>query len=135
MNASFLKLPRLLLPLASVAFCVLLMAALIPAYQDTQHPALDNTRNNKNQTLPTADQQKMNPGDRAITQKIRKAIHQDKGLSSYAHNIKIITQDGRITLRGPVRSENEKGSLRAKAAAVAGEENVTNQLEVTPSNN
>jgi hyperosmotically inducible protein len=135
MNGSFLKLPGLLLPLALVAFCVLLTAALVPAYQHMQQPAPDNTRNNKEQTLPTADQQKMNPADRAITQKIRKAIHQDKGLSSYAHNIKIITQDGRVTLRGPVRSENEKGNLQAKAAAVAGEENVTNQLEVTPSNN
>jgi hyperosmotically inducible protein len=68
----------------------------------------------------------MNPSDRAITQKIRKAIHQDKDLSIYAHNIKIITQDGKVTLRGPVRSEDEKSSLQAKAVAVAGQDNVTN---------
>ena len=68
----------------------------------------------------------MNPSDRAITQEIRKGIHQDKDLSIYAHNIKIITQDGKVTLRGPVRSEDEKSSLQAKAVAVAGQDNVTN---------
>jgi osmotically-inducible protein OsmY len=74
----------------------------------------------------------MNPTDRAITQKIRKAIHEDKSLSTYAHNIKVITQDGKVTLRGPVRSEEEKTNLQAKAVSVAGEENVSNQLEVAP---
>ena len=54
-------------------------------------------------------------------------------LSNYAHNIKIITQGGKVTLRGPVRSEDEKNSLEAKAVAVAGQENVTNQLEIAPS--
>jgi hyperosmotically inducible protein len=52
----------------------------------------------------------------------------------YAHNIKIITQDGKVTLRGPVRSEDEKASIEAKAVAVAGAGNVTNQLEVAPKN-
>jgi hyperosmotically inducible protein len=133
MNGSSLTILRLLLPLGSLAFCVSLMATPVPRYQDTQQPAADNTKNNKDQTPPTADQQKMNPADRAITQKIRKAIHQDKSLSTYAHNIKIITQDGKVTLRGPVQSEDEKSNLEAKAVAVAGQENVTNQLEVAPS--
>jgi hyperosmotically inducible protein len=133
MNGSSLKLSRLLLPLGSLVFCVSLMATPIPRYQDTQQPAPDNTKKNKDQTSPTADQQKMNPSDRAITQKIRKAIHQDKSLSTYAHNIKVITQNGKVTLRGPVRSEEEKSNLEAKAVSVAGQENVTNQLEVAPS--
>jgi osmotically-inducible protein OsmY len=64
----------------------------------------------------------MNPSDRAITQQIRKAIHQDKALSTYAHSIKIITQGGKVMLRGPVRSEDEKSSLEAKAISVAGQE-------------
>jgi hyperosmotically inducible periplasmic protein len=72
----------------------------------------------------------MNASDREITQKIRKAINEDKSLATYAHNIKIITQDGKVTLRGPVRSEDEKNSLQAKA--VAGKEDVTNQLEIAP---
>jgi osmotically-inducible protein OsmY len=75
----------------------------------------------------------MNSSDRTITQKIRRSIHQDTSLSTYAHNIKVITQDGKVTLRGPVRSEDEKSNLQAKAVAVAGEENVTNQLEIAPS--
>jgi len=133
MNGSSLKLSRLLLPLGSLFFCASLTATPIPRYQDAQQPAPDNTKKNKDQTSPTADQQKMNPSDRAITQKIRKAIHQDKSLSTYAHNIKVITQNGKVTLRGPVRSEEEKNNLQAKAVAVAGEENVTNQLEVAPS--
>jgi hyperosmotically inducible protein len=133
MNGSLRNVSRLLLPFGSLLVCASLMATPSPRYQDQQPP--DNTKNNKDQTSPTADQQKMNPSDRAITQKIRKAIHQDKDLSTYAHNIKIITQDGKVTLRGPVRSEDEKSSLQAKAVTVAGQENVTNELEVKPTNN
>ena len=126
------RLRRLLLVMGSLTFCVPLTAALVARYQEPP-AAPDNTRTNKDQAGPTGDKQNLDPGDRAITQKIRKSIHHDKGLSTYAQNIKIITQNGKVTLRGPVRSEVEKGSLQAKAAAVAGEENVTNKLEVAPS--
>ena len=132
MNGRSIKLLQSLLPLGSLVFCVFLMA--IPALsQDNQQTAPDNTKTNKDQVGPTADQQKMNPSDRAVTQKIRKAIHEDQSLSTYAHNIKVITQDGKVTLRGPVRSEEEKNKLEAKAVSIAGQENVTNQLDVTPS--
>jgi hyperosmotically inducible periplasmic protein len=124
------RLARLFLPLGALLLAGSLVAESIPEYQDPQQPAPDNTKKNKDQTSPTADQQKMNASDREITQKIRKAINEDKSLSTYAHNIKIITQDGKVTLRGPVRSEDEKNSLQAKAVAVAGQENVTNQLEI-----
>ena len=133
MNRHSFKSLRLLLPLGSLVFCVSLMAIPTPQSQDSQQTAPDNTKTNKDQAGPTADQQKMNPSDRAVTQKIRKAIHEDQSLSSYAHNIKVITQDGKVTLRGPVRSEEEKSNLEAKAVSVAGQENVTNQLDVTPS--
>jgi hyperosmotically inducible protein len=133
MNACSFKSLRLLFPLGLLVFCVPLMALPAPRSQDNQQTAPDNTKTNKDQAGPTADQQKMNPSDRAITQKIRKAIHEDQSLSSYAHNIKVITQDGKVTLRGPVRSEEEKTNLEAKAVSVAGQENVTNQLDVTPS--
>ena len=126
------KLHRWLLPLGALAVGASLMAAPAVRHQDPQQPAPDNTKRNKDQRDPSADQQKMNPGDRAITQKIRKAIHDDKSLSTYAHNIKIITQDGKVTLRGPVRSEEEKSNLQAKAVEVAGQDNVTNQLEIAP---
>jgi osmotically-inducible protein OsmY len=58
-----------------------------------------------------------NNANRAITQKIRKAIHEDSTLSTYAHNIKIITPDGKVTLRGPVWSEDDKSNIEAKAVA------------------
>jgi hyperosmotically inducible protein len=130
-NGSSLKFQRLFLALGSLALSMSLMAALVPRH--AQHPAPDNTNLSEHQTAPTADQQKMNPSDRALTQKIRKAIHHDKSLSVYGRNIKIFTQDGKVTLRGPVQSEEEKGNLEAKAVSVAGQENVSNQLKVAPS--
>jgi len=131
MSGSLNKVSRLLLPLGSLVFCASLMAMPVPGNQDPQTPP-DNTKQNKDQTNPTADQQRMNPADRALTQKIRKAIHEDATLSTYAHNIKIISQDGKVTLRGPVRSEDEKANIEAKAVAVAGQGNVTDQLEIAP---
>jgi hyperosmotically inducible periplasmic protein len=53
----------------------------------------------------------------------------------YAQNIKIISQDGKVTLRGPVRSVDDKKSIQAKAVAVAGKGNVTNLLKIAPANN
>jgi osmotically-inducible protein OsmY len=110
-------------------------AAWAPA-QEQDKPA-DNTRINKrdrSKDQPTADQQKENPNDREITRKIRRAIVEDKSLSTYGHNVKIITQNGRVTLKGPVRSQEEKDTIAAKAAAIAGEDRVDNQLEVKPKN-
>jgi hyperosmotically inducible periplasmic protein len=133
MNLRSFKLSRFFLPLGSLVFGVSLVASPIPRFQETQQTAPDNTKSNKDQTKPTADQQKMNSSDSAITQKIRKAIHDDATLSTYAHNIKIITQNGKVTLRGPVKSDDEKSNLEAKATSVAGQENVTDQLEVTSS--
>lgn len=134
MNRKILRLPRLILVLGSFVFGVPVLAMPLALPQDSQQPMPDNTKNNKHQSEPTAEQQKMNPADRAISQKIRKSIHEDSGLSTYAHNVKVITQNGKVTLRGPVRTEAEKSSIQAKAAAVAGEENVSNQLEITPQN-
>jgi hyperosmotically inducible periplasmic protein len=133
MIGSSFNLRRLLLPLGLLFFGVSLMAAPILWYHGTRQ-APDNTNQSRGRTTPTADQQKMNPSDRALTQKIRKAIHQDKALSTYGRNIRIFTQDGKVTLRGPVLSEEEKDSLQNKAMAAGGEENVTNQLELAASN-
>jgi hyperosmotically inducible periplasmic protein len=105
-----------------------------PSQQD-QQPAPDNTKTNQgdaNKGATTADQQKMNPADRATTKQIRSALMQDKTLSTYAHNIKIITQDGHVTLKGPVRTEDEKTAIGEKATQVAGTGNVTNHLTIAP---
>jgi hyperosmotically inducible protein len=126
------NLQRFVLPLGGLALGLSLMATMIPRNLDAEHWAQDNTSMNKDRIGPTADQQKMNLSDRAITQQIRKVIHHDRKLSPYGRNIKIFIQDGKVTLKGPVRSEEEKGNLEAKAASVAGQKNVTNQLEVAP---
>jgi osmotically-inducible protein OsmY len=99
-------------------------------------PKPDNTAVNKRDQNPgeaTADQQKMNADDRALTAKIRKAVIADKSLSTYAHNVKIITQDGTVTLKGPVRSDDEVKSIMAKATEGAGSpDKVVNQMSVKP---
>lgn len=100
-------------------------------------PAADNTKVNqrdRNAGEPTADQGKNNANDREIMQKIRKAVMDDKSLSSYAHNVKIISQSGKVTLKGPVRSADEKQSIEQKAVDVAGAGNVTNQITIVPPN-
>jgi osmotically-inducible protein OsmY len=91
----------------------------------------DNTKVNKNET-PTADQAKNNASDRDVMQKIRQAVVGDKSLSTYAHNVKIIAKNGKVTLKGPVRSEEEKKSVVAKAEEVAGAGNVVDELTVKP---
>ena len=98
-------------------------------------PAADNTKVNqrdKNKAEPTADQQKENQPDRELARQIRRSIVQDKSLSSYAHNVKIIAQNGVVTLKGPVRSDEEKTAVEAKASEIAGADKVTSQLEVKP---
>src|SRR5271165_3380558 len=109
---------------------VALANAQAPATQQA-YPAADNTKMNQgdqSKNVPTADQQKDNRSDRDITQQIRKSIMDDKSLSMYAHNVKIITQNGQVTLKGPVRSESEKQTIATKATEVAGTNKVTNDL-------
>jgi osmotically-inducible protein OsmY len=103
--------------------------------QDPSVPP-DNTEANKkdrSKDRTTADQQKMNQADREITRQIRDSVVKDKSLSTYAHNVKIITQNGEVTLKGPVRTDQEKSAVEEKAAAVVGKEHVTNQIEVAAS--
>lgn len=107
-----------------------------PALQDQTAPDGDNTKTNKRDqsvNTPTADQQKENRTDRDLTQQIRRAIMQDKSLSTYAHNIKIISQNGTVTLKGPVRTDDEKQAIEAKANEVAGSgAKVVSEINVAP---
>jgi hyperosmotically inducible periplasmic protein len=90
----------------------------------------DNSANNKAHSR-TADQQSEATSDRMLTKKIRQSLVADKSLSTYGHNVKIITKDGMVTLKGPVHSEDEKSAIASKAAEVAGgPDKVTNQLTV-----
>ncbi len=92
----------------------------------------DNTKANK-QPQTTADQAKNNKSDLKLERQIRRAIMKDKSLSTYAHNVKIVAQDGKVTLRGPVKSDAEKTAIEQKATEVAGAGNVTNELTVKES--
>jgi hyperosmotically inducible protein len=125
---------------AGRAMCVGLMVAClftsgIPSLHAQQPPAPDNTKVNARDRQPsqvTADQQKNDKTDVQITSEIRKAVVADKSLSTYAHNVKIIARHGKVTLKGPVRSDDEKKLVEAKAAEVVGASNVINQTSVAP---
>jgi hyperosmotically inducible protein len=88
-----------------------------------------NVRDRNDQTKTAGDQSE-SEADRTITQSIRQAITADDSLSTNGKNVKIITTDGTVTLRGPVKSEKEKSEIEAKAKQVAGVKKVDNQLEV-----
>jgi len=97
-----------------------------------QAQAPDNTKTNDRADQTSADKQSNAPSDRELTQSVRRAIMQDKNLSTYAHNVKIVSQDGEVTLKGPVRSEDEKEAIVAKAAEVAGKDKVVDELTIAP---
>jgi hyperosmotically inducible periplasmic protein len=94
----------------------------------------DNTKVNERDRAtnePTADQQKNNRTDLDMTKNIRKSIMDDKSLSTYAHNVKVISQNGTVTLKGPVKSDDEKKAVLSKAVAVAGSaDKVVDQMSV-----
>ena len=58
----------------------------------------------------------------------------DKDLSTYAHNVKVISINGQVTLNGVVRSDDEKSKIAALAAEVAGKQHVVNDLKVAAPN-
>jgi hyperosmotically inducible protein len=97
--------------------------------------APDNTGNNTRDRAagePTADQQKNNARDLDMTKRIRRSVMDDKAISTYGHNVKIIASGGMVTLKGPVRDEGEKKTIEMKATQIAGKDHVVNQLEVAP---
>ena len=121
--------------LLTTALCAASVIVAAPGKaQTSDSPKPDNTTVNKRDREPdqaTADQQKNNRPDRELTKNIRQSIMADKSLSSYAHNIKIISQNGTVTLKGPVKSEDEKQAVIAKAVAVVGSsDKVTDQVSV-----
>ena len=94
--------------------------------------APDNTGRNvrdRGDTLTSGDQSEAE-ADRTLSQKIRRAVVEDKSLSTTAHNVKIITANGVVTLRGPVKSDEERKKIAAKAEQLAGAGKVQNYLEV-----
>ncbi|MEO7208189.1 MAG: BON domain-containing protein [Steroidobacteraceae bacterium] len=118
-------------------FAAITLSASVALAQSPNPPApADNTKMNKapaNSMVKssTADGQSNATSDVKITQQIRKSVMADKNLSTYAHNVKIVTVNGVVTLNGTVRSAEEKSQIAVKAHAVAGD-NVTNDIKVAP---
>ena len=126
----------LALSFAGACGCATLWAQqTAPGTTPAQQTAPDNTRTNqrdRSKAEPTADQGKNDADDRKLAQKIRKSITDDKDLSTYAHNVKVIAQNGKVTLKGPVRSDDERHSIVQKATDEAGAGNVNDELSVAP---
>ena len=119
-------------------FCIstLTLSAYAEDKEATGQPAVDNTatnaRDKSSDTLTSGDQSN-SPEDIKITAAIRRAIVADKSLTMTAKNVKIITADGVVTLRGPVKTDAEKTKIAALATKEAGQTPVDNQLEVKES--
>ena len=86
------------------------------------------------QKPPTADKQSQTKSDLALARQIRREVVKDKSLSLIAHNCKIITQDGFVTLRGEVKTDAERSTIGDIAARIAGAGKVTNSLTVKAKN-
>ena len=119
--------------LGMILLILLSTSAAVWAMQS--EPRTDNTKVNqrdRDKAEPTADQQKENKSDRELTRQVRRALVKDKSLSTYAHNIKIIAQNGVVTLKGPVRSDQEKQAVEAKAVeAAGGADKVRSEIEIS----
>jgi len=116
---------------------LIVLGGIAIAQQDnSQQVPADNTKVNqrdRNQSEATADQQKGNSTDRELARQIRRAVVNDKSLSTDAHSVKIIAQNGSVTLKGAVKSDEEKQAIESKATGIAGAGRVTNELQVVPS--
>ena len=102
-----------------------------------QDPAADNTRKNERDRsgeTATSGDQSNSQEDVKITAAIRRAVVGDKSLSMTAKNVKIITANGTVTLRGPVNNDAEKTKIAELAQSAAGGAKIDNQLEVKTSN-
>jgi osmotically-inducible protein OsmY len=128
-----LSIQKCFLAAGAALICLLVGPALSQDAAPQANTAPDNTKVNKKDRAtsePTADQGKNATSDREMMRKIRRAVVADKSLSSYAHNIKIISQSGKVTLKGPVHTDEEKKAIEAKATAIAGAGNVMNEITI-----
>jgi hyperosmotically inducible protein len=119
------------LTLSLLCVSVFTLAAIA---QDT--PAADNTKKNQRDRsgeTKTSGDQSNSSEDVKITAAIRRAVVRDHSLSMTAKNVKIITANGMVTLRGPVKSDTEKAKIVELAQSAAGNAKIDNQLEVKAS--
>jgi len=114
-----------------LAFTTIAALSFTAVAADEKKP--DNTGKNERDRsgdTKTPGDQSNTPEDLKITQSIRQAVVKDDSLTMTAKNVKIITAGGMVTLRGPVKSAEEKMKIETFAKAVAGDAKVDNQLEV-----
>lgn len=105
-----------------------------PSASSTGHAA-DNTAVNardRSGDTPTSSSQSNDASDVKLVAAVRRALTKDSSLSMLAHNVKVIASGSTVTLRGPVKSEDEKSRVESIARAVSGVSQVTNELEVKP---
>jgi len=120
----------------SIGFSSLLLGCLgagTVAFSASPHVAPDNSAVNERDREAkqlTAQNQGMSEQETELTRKIRVALTEDDSLSTYAKNVKIITQGGTVTLKGPVSSVQEKNKIQKKAEKFAEHYRVVNQLTV-----
>jgi len=95
--------------------------------------AATNERDRSGETKTSGDQSNSS-ADLKITQAIRRALMKDRELSTTAKNIKVITANGQVTLRGPVKTAQEKAKIDQLAKSAAGGAKIDNQLDVKGSN-
>jgi|ERR1700678_4103342 osmotically-inducible protein OsmY len=113
--------------MAALTICAFSMAQAQTAPDNTKQNSVDSTNKSA-----TADMQKNDPGDMALTKQIRASVIADKSLSTYAHNIKIVTVNGNVTLNGVVHTQQEKASIEAKARAAVSNGTVVDNLKIAP---
>jgi osmotically-inducible protein OsmY len=114
---------------ATALLCVTEVTSHRLLAQSSSTQAPDNSAQNKNHAA-TADNQAGSKDDRQITAKVRKVIVSDKDLSTYAHNVKVITVHGEVTLKGPVETEEEKQKIASLASTVVPADKIVNDLTV-----
>src|SRR5262245_12117980 len=133
MNRVFSMVAALFLGSICLANCSSQTGRVEPNRDSTNRADADNTaRNERDRSAANVlpGDQGESEADREISANVRKAIVNDDSMSVNAQNVKVITSQGTVTLRGPVKSLNEKQAIETKARQVAGVSNVVNQLEV-----
>lgn len=125
--------------LALAMFSAVLFSTSMVVVAEDDRPVVpvkpDNSEVNKRDRDPnevTAGNAGQNKGDVEIAAKIRQSVMKDENLSTNAHNVKIISQNGLVTLKGPVKNDAEKSAVEKYAVDVVGAPNVKSQIEIAP---
>ena len=120
----------------TISILCLSVIAVSAFAEDNSTPAADNSARNQRdrsgETQTSGDQSNNSP-DIKTTAAIRRAIMHDDSLSMMAKNVKIVAENGEVTLRGPVKSTAEKAKIAHLAQNAAQGAKIDNQLEVKAS--